>query len=338
MENFQSHEKHIVAISVRSIILFTLIPLVLFFLWLIRDLIFSLLIGFILMSALRPAVLFLSNNKIPRTVAIIFVYLVFVLFFIALISLIVPPIVIETSVLLRSLPAIIEDLSPQLSKYVDLTDMTRYVPNVTNNILELIGSVFSNTLFIVTTLFFGFYFLLEENLLDKFLKRYFHESTVKRVTSVLEIAEKRMSSWFWGELTLMTVVGLLTFIGLNIIGMKYALPLAVLAGLLEVVPNIGPVISSIPAIILGFSNSAFGGFAAMALYVIVQQLENNLIVPIIMRKAVGINPILTLIALILGGRLGGVLGILLAIPILLFIETVVSELMHGCEPSVKDRK
>ena len=233
------------------------------------------------MSALRPAVIFLSNYKVPRTLSIILVYLVFVSFFITLISLIVPPIVIETSVLLRSLPGILEDLSPQLSKYVDFSDLTRFVPNVTNNILGFIGSVFSNTLFIVTTLFFGFYFLLEENLLDKFLKQYFHESTVKRVTSVLGKAEKRMSSWFWGELTLMTVVGVLTFIGLKIIGMKYALPLAVLAGLLEVVPNIGPVMSSIPAIILGFSNSAFGGFAAMTLYIIVQQLENNLIVPII---------------------------------------------------------
>lgn len=338
MENLSKPEKHVVAISIRSIALFTLIPLVLFFLWLIRDLIFSLLIGFILMSALRPAVLFLTNYKLPRMASIIIVYLLFVTFFIALISLIVPPIVIETSVLLRSLPAIIEDLSPQLSKYVDLSDLTRFVPNVTNNILGFIGSVFSNTLFIVTTLFFGFYFLVEENLLDKFLRRYIHESTVIRITSILETAEKRMSSWFWGELTLMTVVGLLTFIGLNIIGMKYALPLAVLAGLLEVVPNIGPVISSIPAIILGFSSSGFAGFAAMALYIIVQQLENNLIVPIIMRKAVGINPILTLIALILGGRIGGVLGVLLAIPLLLFIETIVAELMHGGTHSVKDRK
>jgi predicted PurR-regulated permease PerM len=338
MENLVKHEKHIVAISVRSIALFTLIPLGLFFLWLIRDLIFSLLIGFILMSALRPAVVFFTKYKFPRTAAIIFVYLVFVLFFIALISLIVPPIVIETSILLRSLPGILEDLSPQLGRYVDLSDLTRFVPNVTNNILGFIGSVFSNTLFIVTTLFFGFYFLLEENLLDSFLKRYFHESTVKRVTSVLSIAEKRMSSWFWGELTLMTVVGLLTFIGLNIIGMRYALPLAVLAGLLEVVPNIGPVISSIPAIILGFSSSPVAGFVAMSLYVIVQQLENNLIVPIIMKKAVGVNPILTLIALILGGRIGGVLGVLLAIPLLLFTETIIAELLHGGDDSVKDRK
>ncbi len=338
MENFEKHDRHVIAISVRSIALFTLIPLTIYFLWLIRDLIFSLLIGFILMSALRPAVLFFTSRRVPRTLSVIFIYLLFILFFITLISLIVPPIIIETSNLLRSLPFIIDDLAPQLSRYVDFSDLTRYVPNVTNNLLGFIGSVFSNTLFVVTTLFFGLYFLLEENLLERLLKRYFHESTVKRVTSVLEIAEKRMSSWFWGELTLMTVVGVLTFIGLNIIGMRYALPLAVLAGLLEVVPNIGPVISSIPAIILGFSISPFAGFAALALYIIVQQLENNLIVPIIMRQAVGLNPILTLIALILGGRIGGVLGVLLAIPLLLFIETIVAEVMHGGVASVNNRK
>lgn len=338
MENFEKHDRHVIGISIRSIALFTFIPLAIYFLWLIRDLIFSLLIGFILMSALRPAVLFFTSRRVPRTLSVIFIYLLFILFFITLISLIVPPIIVETSNLLRSLPFIIDDLAPQLSRYIDFSDLTRYVPNVTNNLLGFIGSVFSNTLFVVTTLFFGLYFLLEENLLERFLKRYFHESTVKRVTSVLEIAEKRMSSWFWGELTLMTVVGVLTFIGLNIIGMRYALPLAVLAGLLEVVPNIGPVISSIPAIILGFSISPFAGFAAMALYIIVQQLENNLIVPIIMRKAVGLNPILTLIALILGGRIGGVLGVLLAIPLLLFTETIVAEVLHGGAASVNDRK
>ena len=123
----------------------------------------------------------------------------------------------------------------------------------------------------------------------------------------------------------MTVVGTLTYVGLLLVGVRYALPLAVLAGLLEVVPNIGPVISAIPAIIIGFSQNYFTGFSATALYIIVQQLENNLIVPIIMKKAVGLNPILTLIALLLGGRIGGILGVLLAIPILLFVETILHE-------------
>ncbi|OGK13021.1 hypothetical protein A3A93_03770 [Candidatus Roizmanbacteria bacterium RIFCSPLOWO2_01_FULL_38_12] len=331
-------DKVSISISFKSIAFFTLIPLTIYLLWFVRDLIFSLLIAFILMSALRPGVVYLTNKKIPHPLSVIIIYLLFIFVFVMIILLIVPPIVVETANLFRILPLILEESLPYLSKYLDLRDLGALVPNATNNIFGFISAIFSNTLFIITTLFFGLYFLLEENLLDKFLKHYFDIKTAQKVGSIISKAEKRMSSWFWGELTLMTVVGLFTFIGLNLIGIRYALPLAVFAGLLEVVPNIGPVISSIPAIIIGFSSSYFSGFSAMALYIIVQQFENSLIVPIIMKRAVGLNPILTLIALILGGRIGGILGILLAIPIFLFVETIVHEFLHSTNIAENDRK
>jgi len=277
------------------------------------------------MSALRPGVVYLVRKKIPRGLAVTLVYLVFILFFISIISVIIPPIIIETSNLIRSLPIIFQQTFPYIKNITDPTNLTKYIPDVTNNIFNFISSVFSNTLFVVTTMFFALYFLLEETLVDRFLHHYFGKNIADKLSNTLSCAEKRMSSWFWGEIVLMTVVGTLTYVGLLLVGVRYALPLAVLAGLLEVVPNIGPVISAIPAIIIGFSQNYFTGFSATALYIIVQQLENNLIVPIIMKKAVGLNPILTLIALLLGGRIGGILGVLLAIPILLFVETILHE-------------
>jgi predicted PurR-regulated permease PerM len=99
-----------------------------------------------------------------------------------------------------------------------------------------------------------------------------------------------MSSWFWGELTLMFVVGIMNYVGFTIIGLKYALPLAVLAGILEVVPNIGPTLAAVPAFLVGASHSYFLGASSLAVSFIVQQLENNLIVPFIMKKAVGTPP------------------------------------------------
>jgi len=314
-----------ITISWKTVALFTIIPLTFYFLWIVRDLLFSLLIAFILMSALRPGVLLLVSKKIPRSLAVGIVYLFFILFFLSLIWIIVPPIFIETANLLRSLPAITSKAFPYFSNTMDIRDISGYIPNFTNNIFGIISGLFSNTLFVLTTLFFGLYFLLEENLLDRLLHHYFKKHVAGRLSATFILAEKRMASWFWGEIVLMTVVGVFTYFGLLLLGIRYALPLAVLAGLLEVVPNIGPVLSSIPAIIIGFSQSYFGGFSAMALYVIVQQLENNLVVPVIMKKAVGLNPIMTLIVLLVGGRVGGVLGVLLAIPILLFAETIFRE-------------
>jgi len=321
-------DKKFIVISPRSIALFTLIPLALYFLWSVRDILFSLLIAFIVMSSLRPGVDYLVSKKVPRGLSIGLVFSAFILFFLSLISIIIPPIIYETSNLIRSLPLILEEVAPSLQSYIDISNLSSYIPNLTNNLFGLISGIFSNTLFVIATLFFSLYFLIEENLADKFLHKYTSKERAEKISATLSSAETRMASWFWGELTLMTVVGVLTYLGLILIGVKYALPLAVLAGLLEVVPNIGPVISSIPAIIIGFSGSYFAGFSALALYIVVQQLENNLIVPMIMKKAVGINPILTLLALLVGGRVGGVLGVLLAIPILLFTETIVQEYLH----------
>lgn len=314
-----------VEISARTIIFTIGFILLLYFLWLIKDLIFSLFIAFILMSALRPPVNWLEKHKVPRTVAAVMVYLIFILFFIFLISLIIPPIISEITILISSLPAILQRLDPTIYESLNFDSITQYIPTVTSNIFGVLGGFASNTFFVISTLFFGFYFLLQENILKAVLSKFFDEEKTLELRATVERAEKRMSAWFWGELTLMTVVGLLTFIGLNLIGMKYALALAVLAGLLEVVPNIGPIISAIPAVLIALAYSPFLGGATLALYVIVQQLENNLIVPVIMKNAVGLNPIVTLIALVIGGRIGGTIGVLLAIPAYLFIEVILTD-------------
>src|SRR3990167_1603981 len=107
-------------ITPRSIALFTLIPLALFFLWFIRDLLFSLLIAFILMSALRPGVTYLVGKKIPHGLAVSFVYLFFILFILSIVSVIIPPIVTETTILLRSLPYILEQTLPHTNDVLNI--------------------------------------------------------------------------------------------------------------------------------------------------------------------------------------------------------------------------
>lgn len=318
-----------IEIAPRTIVFAVFFILGLYFLWLMQELLFSLLIAFILMSALKPAVRALEQKKIPRKIAAVIVYLLFIFFFVYLFSIIVPPIIVEGTALFRNFPYILRSINPDLSNWVQLESLTQYIPNVTGHAFEILGNIFSNVFFVVTTLFFGFYFVLEENVIRKFITRLVDEKKTGEIIAVFNRAEARMSAWFWGQITLMVVVGALTFIGLNLIGVKYALALAVLAGLLEVVPNIGPVISAVPAFIIAVSSSYFLGLTTIALYVIVQQLENNLIVPWIMRRAVGLDPIITLIALIIGGKIGGVLGVLLAIPLLLFVGTFAMEVRRN---------
>ena len=121
----------------------------------------------------------------------------------------------------------------------------------------------------------------------------------------------------------MTVIGLMTFLGLIILKVPYALPLAIIAGLLEIVPNIGPIFSAVPAIAVAFLT--FGWpvtIAVTVLYLAVQQLENNLIVPKIMRTNVNINPLVSILGILIGAKLFGVIGALLAVPIFIVLRTV----------------
>lgn len=317
-----------VEITHKTIIFTVIFLLLLKFLWTVRELLFAFLLAFIIMSALKPFVSFLSKKRIPRTAAAFLVYVLFLAIIVQVLSFTLPPFFIESRYLIKILPAAIKSLSPFLSTVFNFESISSYLPDITSQFFDLAKGIFSNAIFTISTIFFGFYFLAEEDLIKKFLTRFFENAKVSRVAEIFDLVEKRLNAWFWGELALMTIVGVMTFIGLNLIGIRYAFPLAVLAGLLEVVPNLGPTLSAIPAILIGFSSSSFLGFAALALYFIVQQLENNLIVPLIMKKAVGLNPIITLAALIVGGKLGGVLGVFLAIPTTLFLETVLVEILR----------
>ena len=315
-----------IEISYKTIIFTVVFLLAIQFVWTVRDLLFALLIGFIFMSALRPHVNRLKKHGLPHGLAVVIVYLSFLLFFVALLLIIIPPIVNETFSFLRTLPTIIDQVSSQLSPWVPTSTLTSYIPNVTDQVVKVITGFFSNAFFIISTLFFGFYFLLDADVIERLTNRYIAELHAKRIIRVFKQAEERMSSWFWGEITLMSIVGALSFIGFSLVGIKYALPLAVLAGILEVVPTIGPLLATVPAFFVGISHSYLQGISALAISFVVQQLENNLIVPVVMKRAVGLSPVVTFIALIIGGKIGGVMGVLLAIPVFLFLETIVLEL------------
>ena len=314
-----------IEISSKTIIFTVGFILMLGVIWLIKDLIFSLFIAFIIAGALRQPVDFLEKKKIPRSISSFIIYFIFVFIIFYLFALIIPPLAGEIIVLFKNLPHIIIKVFPTLSSNFNLSFLSNNIPSLANETIHLIKTAFSNVIFVTSTLFFGFYFLLEKNLAQRLLGNFFDDMELNKINLISERAQKRMSGWFWGEIILMIIVGLLTYVGLSLMGMKYALALAVLSGLLEVVPNLGPITATIPAFFIGLSQSYVSGLSMIALYLTVQQLENNLIVPFVMKKAVGIHPITTLIALIIGGKLAGILGVILAIPTTIFLETILIE-------------
>lgn len=322
-------KKVVVEISGRTVIFIVFFLLLLKFLWIIKDILFSLFIAFILRSALLPLVLKLKRHGLPHGLSAILVFLLALGILLVFLLLLLPPFFIELTSFIKSVPYYLDVILPQVQDFVDINSLTDYIPSVTSLIFGFLGGFFSNVFFVITTLFFTLYFLIEENFVRDLLVNFVSEEKIALVVEIMKKIEERMAAWVWGEIILMVIIGSLTYIGLKLLNVKYALSLAVIAGFLEIVPNIGPVISTIPAFLVAISSSLVSGLSVIVLYFIIQQFENTVIVPLVMRKAVGLNPIVTLLALLIGGRIGGVIGVLLAIPFTLFVETLLIEIVKN---------
>ncbi|OGL88417.1 hypothetical protein A3I42_00040 [Candidatus Uhrbacteria bacterium RIFCSPLOWO2_02_FULL_49_11] len=170
-----------------------------------------------------------------------------------------------------------------------------------------------------------FYMVVDEDGIMRFLQVITPENIHKDVTALTVKIQNKIGLWLRGQLILMLVIGVLTFIGLTIIGVPYALVLALVAGITEIIPYAGPVIGSIPAIFIAFTISPTMGLWTVLLYVLIQQAENHLLVPKIMQKTTGLNPIIVILAVLIGARLSGVIGALLAVPIASAIEVLIHE-------------
>ena len=173
-----------------------------------------------------------------------------------------------------------------------------------------------------------FYLLLERNNLENRISAFFIGKEARVRKSIIEIEEK-LGAWLRGQLFLSLIIGILVFVGLLILNIPYALPLALLAGVMEVIPVIGPIISAIPATLLGLTISPLLGLGVAAMFFVIQQLENHLIVPQVMRKAVGLNPLVVILAIAVGGRLLGFAGALLAVPMAVVLQIIASEVIES---------
>lgn len=326
MRGMQDQKVYKIEVSAKTIIYTTIFILLLALFWAVKNLILSLFVAFIIMSAVKPLTVFFMRKGVPRRPTIIAIFIAIIFIFISILVWVVPPFIQETALLIKHLPAMVGSINPMIRGYINIDSLSQYAPNITNQIVDLIRIIFSNVMFVVTTLFFSFYLTIEEGFIKNTLGYFLNEKDALKIAILVEKTEKRLGKWLLGEFALMVIIGSMTYVGLTLLGFKYALPLSLIAGLLEVVPNIGPILSTIPALIVGATQSYLLGFIAIGLYFIIQQLENHLIVPYVMKKAVGLSPVITLIALIVGGQLFGVLGMILAIPLALLLDTFFTEM------------
>lgn len=321
-----------IEISHRTVIFTVLFLLGIWFLLQIIPIIVGLFVAILLMTALNPTVDRLTRSRLPRPLAILIVYLLFIGSVILSLFWIIPPFAEQTTNLVNRLPEVLDDLGFWLESLgisgVDrgiIQSQISQIGRLPVDIVRFTVSLLSNFIAVFSVLVITFYLLIERRNLDKYLLVLFGDDGEKKTKHFVDQIEARLGGWVRGELTLMIIVGTLTYAGLRLLGIPFALPLAILAGLLEVIPNIGPVISAIPAVVVGLTISPVMGLATVALYFLIQQLENSIIVPKVMQKATGVNPLVTILSLTIGFQIGGALGAILAVPAVIVLHVVASE-------------
>lgn len=321
-----------IEISIRTVLFAVALLAGLWVIGQILDILFLLFIAFLLMTAFHPLVVFLERFRIHRVLGIFFIYAIVFGFFGASLVGAIPTLINQSGRLVTELPNFISRVLPYWN--IDVAAISQQIQPIGEGLVKVTLGIFSNVLAVVTVMVFTFYFLLERRHAEDILTSIFGSDVARQVLGVLRNIERRLGSWVRGQLVLMTVVGALSYIGLLVLHIEYALPLAILAGLLELVPMVGPILSAIPAIFVALATSPFLALSVLALYIIVQQIENNLLVPIIMKQSVGFAPIVTITILMVGGRLAGAPGAILSVPIALVVQEIITYFLHNRKKSL----
>ena len=317
-----------IEISHKNIIFTVLFILGLVVLWQIRTLIVLLFISFVLMEALNPAVTRLEKYKIPRPLGILILYIIILGIISFVVAGIVPILTEQTAGLIQTLPQALKNIKIFGSDAIDLSSQFKILENIPGGIAKVAISVVSNVISSFIILFLTFYLLLEKKNFSKYGYDFFGEIGKEKMLNIIGQLELRLGSWVNAEILLMTIIGALSYIGYTILGLRYAVPLAIFAGLLEAVPSIGPTVATALAALVGFTISPLTGVLAIIVGTLIQQLENNIIVPRIMKKTVGFHPLVTILLIASGAKLGGVVGAILALPLFLTFETIFKVLIE----------
>lgn len=315
-------DKHIV-ISFKTVLYTVIFICVFYVLYNIREILFLLLLALLTVLSLEHLVRFFMrqtvlNKKLSRNVAVLLAYTLVILSILIVITIGFPPVIVQAQKLLISITAFSQEVP--INDKVSQVELKQFVPNVTTlseKLVSLTYTFLSNIISIFGVLILSIYMSIDWENIKKRFCALFHDELKSEVEETITDIELTMGHWIKGQITLMFAVGLASLIGLLILDIDYPLALALISGLMEIVPALGPLISMVLAAIIGFSISVPKGLAVIGLFIIVQQLENNFLVPKIMHKVSGFSSLVILIALLIGSSLFGVIGALVAIPLMM---------------------
>ena len=339
MEKPRDISVHITSGSIITVLLFLALAALL---WFLKDLVLILITAIVIASAMEPAVNFLTRRRIHRVLSVILVYLCVFGAFLSVLFIFIPPLLGDAADFLSRLPQTLSainisdathgllpwgNVGDQISSADLLRNISKTLSDTTGGVFTTLSAFFGGLTSFVLIIVFSFSFSVQETGVDDFLRVVTPVKEQAYVLSLWKRSQEKIGKWMQGQMILGIIVGILLYLGLVILGIPNALMLAVIAGLFELIPVFGQILAAIPALMIGFSDGGVTALLLVAgLYLVVQQFEAHLIYPVVVKKVVGVPPLLVIIALIVGAKLAGFLGILLSVPIAAAIQEFVSDI------------
>lgn len=330
-----------VHISTGTILKGILLVLFFLFLYILKDVIIIFLFAIIIASAITPFANWLDSKGLPRLFGVLGLYLVMFGLVIFVLSLVVPFVADEISQLSTTLPKIVERLSTSLEnvqqgspQYLDfiseiqniLDTFSIYLQQSSQSVINIVISIFGGVMSFVAIIVISFYLSVMKRGIENFIESVVPAKHEVYVMNLWKRSEAKVGRWIQGQLLLALIVGLTVYIGLALMGIKFALIMGILAMAFEIVPIVGPVLAAIPAVFLAFLQDPGMGLWVIVFYVAVQQLENHLLVPLVLGKTTGLNPVVVIMALLIGNQIAGISGMILSVPIATVIVEVLEDL------------
>ncbi len=358
----KAEKRPTVDISVQSVAKATLVIIGILALayvtYFLREILVVFFISVFFAAAINPFVSRMEARKVPRWIGIFIIYIFLIAIVGLLISLVIPILITQVPRIAESIILALGALFPGVQidssfitntvnsiqdylKNINISDVTQGdINSLLTSASNVVNETWKNTLSIITSIGGGvfnfmlilvitFFLALDTKGLGRFFKSLFPSRFTPYIETKAWAIEKKIGEWLSGQLLLSLAVGVTTFVGLSILGVDYALTLALIAAITEFIPYIGPIIAGIPAVMVAFGQgNIFFALWTLRVIVLIQQLENNVFVPWIMKRSVGLSPVATIFAMMIGYEVLGILGMILAVPIATSVGIFISDYSH----------
>jgi predicted PurR-regulated permease PerM len=306
----------------------------------LRDLLLVVLTAVVLASAIEPLTQWFMRRHLPRVLAVVLIYIGVLFLLTAFFYFFLPPLASETSSFFNTLPAYLETLNISevegtlASESTSITKQFLQLQDIlvtsSTGALSAVSAFFGGVISFILIVVLSFYFAVQERGLDDFLRLITPPKQQEYVLDLWKRAQMKIGRWLQGQLLLSLIVGVFVYIGLLFLGVPYALLLAIIAAVLELIPVFGSILAAIPAVMLAFIDAGTTlAILTIVLYVVVNQLQGNVIYPMVVQKVLGVPPLVVILAIIAGAQLAGFLGILIAVPIAAALQEWIRDVQKG---------